>query len=135
LVSTFVALARDKLTPAFALHGEAWAHQPMKPAADRAAAPVVDSSRPAQSLSGAYFEDEGKPLILNAYDPRTDQRPGVASSHPRVEFWPPPNNPVFVLREGDILTRDNGRKYVVGAPRVTKTGIVIGTVNSLGGWI
>jgi hypothetical protein len=134
MVSPFVALARAKLAPAFAHHGEEWAHQPMTPAADKTAPAVPDVTRPPQDLIGIYFEKPANPNIVNAYDPRADQRPGSQIGSPRVEFPPAPTNPnAFALRAGDILTRaSNGRSYQVATPHVTKTGIVVAPINSLG---
>lgn len=133
MVSPFVALARDKLVPAFEHHQESWGHRPMTPGSDKTAPAHDDPDRPAQTLLGVYFEPPAISRVPDSYDPRSDQRPGAKAGRPRVEF-PPTGNPAsFAVRAGDLLTREsNGRVYRVFAVRATKIGIVVAEMNASG---
>ena len=131
--SPFVTLAREAQSHAFDHHGEMFTHFPMMPAPDKTRAALPDPDRASRVLPGIYFEKDARALIPNGYDPRTDQRPGTKSDHPRIEFPATLAVDGFVARHGDRFERaSNGRAYHVSAVHVKKTGVVVCEVNSLG---
>lgn len=134
MTSPFVALARDAQRVAFEHHAELWRWIPMKSApGDRNAPPVYDDARSPAVVRGIYFEKKADPLIRNAFDPRTDQRPGVSNAHPRVEFSADCSEAQQVFQAGDTLVRlSNERRYRIMTTLAKKTGVQVCTVNSQG---
>ena len=130
--SPFVVQARQAQQAAFDLHAESWIWRPMTSADDRNAPMIDDSSRQGATVPGIYYEKAAVPLIRDGYDPRTDQRPGVSSAHPRVEFPASCAEAQQTFRTGDLLIRlDNGRSYRIGATQTKKTGVQVCAVHAM----
>jgi hypothetical protein len=116
--------------PMNAVHSSKWEHRPMAAAADVNAPAGPDASRPVRVVAAIYKEPTAVPFIPNGFDPRSTQRPGVASGHPEVEIDPRVNAGVDV-KCPDLLIEDEGRGKVwrVMKARNDEMGRIFAVVN------
>lgn len=133
--SAFIVAARDAQARAFDWFGELFDFIPMSEQADRTAPQIPAADRDALTgdlgLRGVYYAKPADALIRNGYDPRTDQRPGVSTMHPRIEI-----SADFAgvdVRTGDILVRQSSRRrYRIAATSSKPTGVLVCTINFVG---
>ena len=95
-----------------------------------------DPSRQSVVFMATFRDPEAKPLIPDGYDPRTFQRPGTQSSHPRVQVTPAQMAMLplpLVIKNGDLLTRAaDGKIWQVSSSSVSTSGILRAPVNLVG---
>lgn len=124
-MTPFIEAARDCIAIVHDHHAEPLLLIPMKRGADVNAAFIADPDRPAVTIRGIFFDSLAKPLIPNAFDPRTDQRPGTNAGKPHFHIPPECAVAQVEIRQGDIIERTtSGRRYRAGAPYAMKSGVV-----------
>jgi hypothetical protein len=115
------------------VHGEEFLLTPMRRALDVNAPAIADITRAQTTLIGVWHDSAASPAIPNAYDPRTNQRPGVVTDKPRVDFGPGRIPAGLALRLGDLLTRlADGSRWRLSAPVMSRQGITRCDVNAAG---
>lgn len=97
--------------------GEPFLFIPMTDGPDRNGPPVADPSRESRSVIGRW-SDKAEPLNQSdAYDQRTEKRPGVSNSHTTIFLSrqdAPDGEPDLWVRRRDRLTRfSDGAMYQV----------------------
>jgi len=115
-----------------AVHGDQWTLTPMCKAADVNAPEVADSSRAMQDITAIYREPTAVPFIPNGFDPRSAQRPGVASGHPEIEIDPRVNAGVEVKSPDLLKHQDTGKTWRVMKTRTDEMGRIFAAVNLVG---
>ena len=113
--------------------GEPFLLRPMAPAVDRNAPSIDDVNRAAIQVIGRWLDGVANAQITNAYDPRTDQRPGMRADKPSVKFSPSRIPAGVSIRRGDLLTRlSTGRVWRVSSTLSMRHGTLICEVNEVG---
>jgi hypothetical protein len=124
-MTPFMEAARECIALVHDHHAEPLLLIPMKRAADVNDAWGTDPDRPAVTIRGIFFDAHAKSLIPNAFDPRTDQRPGTNAGKPHMHIPPECADAQIEIRQGDLLERtSSGRRYRAGAPYAMKSGVV-----------
>lgn len=113
-------------------HAKCFTWSPMMESPDVNAASVADASRPGGTVVGVFYDKEAKPAIPNAFDPRTDLRPGAIAGMPRIELIPSCDAPAPAVQRLDILVSEAGARWRVFSVFTTKTGVKICALNALG---
>lgn len=132
-MSAFSAEVLDLAANVGGEYGDLFTLLPRVKAADRNAPDVVDGSRAETSFVGVFIDPQVKPLIANAYDPRTDQRPGTIAGSPRIDIMPDVIAGGLVVKVPDLMvSQDTGKTWRVTSIFVTKTGIACCNVNLVG---
>lgn len=95
-----------------------------------------DSTKMPIPFYATFRDPDAKSILPNGYDIRSDLRPGVQSSHPRVQISPAQIALLptpFVIKKDDLLTRDvDGKVWGVNSVSVSTGGIVRAFVNLVG---
>lgn len=85
--------------------GERWRLMPMRRAGVNSA-PGPDPERPEREVVGIFRDALTTLSVPDAYDQRTDKRPGIVTGDPIVEIDPRNQaGPTLDVREGDVLVR------------------------------
>jgi len=116
-----------------AVHGDQWRHEPMVADDDVNAPPIGDVARPVQIVAAIYKEPVAVPFIPNGFDPRSSQRPGVASGHPEIEIDPRLTPNGIEVKARDLLINvDSGKVWRVMKTRSDEMGRIFAAVNLVG---
>ncbi|CUA90213.1 hypothetical protein Ga0061061_111120 [Chelatococcus sambhunathii] len=87
------------------VYGERWRLVPLRRAGVNSA-PAPDPDRAEREVVGIYRDAPTTVSAPDAYDQRTDKRPGVVTGDPIVEIDPRNQaEPPLDVREGDLLVR------------------------------
>lgn len=131
--STFAAEFATAFADVECVHGEGFLLTPMRRNVDRNAAAIPDTDRAPIEIIGVWHDGVANPAIVNAYDPRTDQRPGTIAGKPRVDFGPGRIPAGVSLRAGDLLTRlSDGRVWRIDGVLLSRQRITRCDVNIIG---
>jgi len=115
-----------------AVMGDKWVLTPMRKPDDVNAAEEFDPDRPVQEVVAIYREPTAPPFIPNGFDPRSAQRPGVASGHPEIEM-DPRLNAGAELKSPDLLReKSTGKTWRVMKTRNDEMGRIFAAVNLVG---
>lgn len=132
-MSAFTAAVADLATAVNEEFGDPFTLLPRMKAADRNAPDIPDTDRAEINFVGVFLEPQVKPLILNAYDPRVDQRPGAMAGQPRIDIMPDQLVAGLVVKVADlIISQTTGKTWRVTSIFITKTGICRCHVNLVG---
>jgi hypothetical protein len=94
---------------------------------------IADVSRPVQVIAAIYKEPTALPFIPNGFDPRSTQRPGVASGHPEIEIDPRLVTGGVEVKNPDLLVNvDSGKVWRVMKTRSDEMGRIFAIVNLVG---
>lgn len=104
--------------------GKEWTLLPRVKGADRNAPVVADTSRPQVTFLARLHTPRAKALIPDAYDPRTDQRPGTSSNHPLLRIQPDQVAlyGLVVAQDDIVLDVEANQRWRVSSARSTSTG-------------
>lgn len=133
MASIFARIDRTAAGTMAAVHGDQWTHKPMLAGEDVNAPAAADPGRPVQIIAAIYKEPIANPFIPNGFDPRSSQRPGVASGHPEIEIdprWAPAG---IEVKNPDLLVNvDSGKVWRVMKTRDDEMGRIFAAVNLVG---
>ncbi len=133
MTSAFMADVLDMAASVNEVHGELFTLFPRVKDIDKNAPDIADPSRAQRDFTGVFLDPSVKPQIPNAYDPRTDQRPGVAASQPRIDILPDQLAVGLIVQAPDlILCQSSGKTWRVTNIIPTKTSILRCAVNLVG---
>ncbi len=132
-MSAFTAEVVDLAANVGEQFGDPFTLLPRAKAADPNAPDIVDASRASVAFIGVFLDPQVKPLIRDAYDPRTDQRPGTMAGGPRIDIMPDVIAGGLVVKVPDLLqSQTTGKTWRVTSIFVAKTGICRCNVNLVG---
>jgi len=110
-VTAFDAAATAAAAPLLDWYGETFSVTPMRFGTDPNAAPAPDTSRQPFDLRAIWVDDPGELRTPNAYDLRSQHRPGVRVGKPAIDIA----DPAIDLRRGDVILRQaDGTRWRIG---------------------
>ena len=106
--------------------GEVWKVVPMTRGTNTNGASVPDPARPASTAVGIFSDPPQMLGEVKGFLPTADKRPGLFAGKAKIEFDPrQPANAGLVLRELDVLVRDDGSSWRIDAPAGDAMGRLI----------
>ncbi len=125
MATRFSPLLRDAYAAIHDTFGEEFRHRPMARPADARAAPSADPGRLVAIVTGIFSDAASRLDRSDAYDQRTDQRPGAVGGSPTIEVNAGIETGVDI-RRGDQLERiADGKRWRVVEARRDAEGIVM----------
>jgi hypothetical protein len=132
MATRFGDLWRDRYAKLHGSFGELYFHLPMGSPADSRVAPAPDQIRSVCSVKGIYMDAPERLNVPDAYDQRTDQRPGVMGGKPSIEIFPAIDSGV-TLKPGDHLLRQaDGLRWRIVDIGIDDEGVAVCSVHLLG---
>jgi hypothetical protein len=121
---TFLEEASTAIDAIAVVHKDLYTITPMREADDRNGSPVLDTSRPVLTdIVGMFYDPAAKPLVPNGFDPRTSQRPGTMSGHPKLDFPPSVAATLDIRRHDIVLNQRSGMRHRIATTFTTKAGV------------